>query len=202
MNHDRIINLLASGLKPAQVATIVGCSPARLSQLAQEEDFKLALAAKTEELSKSDIEEISLNAKYHAAEVALINQVLNIAPMSELRDATAALRVIGERQDKRKLIVNPVPVGDRVILNQVIQLNLPNHATPELFLSSSKEVLAINDKQLTPMSSEGVTSLFKSLNTKETNHELRRIPQETERVTSKAVEEVDSNQLQLELLQA
>lgn len=204
MNHDRIINLLATGLKPAQVATIVGISPARLSQLAQDEDFNLKLAAKTEELSKTDIEEVSLNAKYHAAEVALVSQVLQMAPAADLRDITAALRVVGERQDKRKLVTNPVPVGDRVILNQVIQLNLPNHATPELFLSSSREVLAINEKQLTPMSSEGVTSLFKSLNqNKDPNHELRRIPQEAERATKQAPEEsLIEVPKQLELLMA
>ena len=199
MNHDRVINLLATGLKPAQVATIIGVTPARISQLAQEESFQLALAAKTEELSKTDIEEVSLNAKYHAAEVALVTQVLQMAPMSELRDVVGALKVVGERQDKRKLVTNPVPVGERVILNQVIQLTLPNHATPELILSGNREVIAIGDRQLTPMSSEGVTNLFKTLTNKDTNNESRRFPQETEGTASQAIEKAPE---QLTLLQA
>lgn len=203
MNHDRIINLLATGLKPAQVATIVGISPARLSQLAQDESFKLALASKTEELAKTDIEEVSLNAKYHAAEVALVNQVLEMAPLAELRDVVGALKVVGERQDKRKLVTNPVPVGDRVILNQVIQLNLPQHATPELSLSQNREVIALGDKQLTPMSSEGVTNLFKTLNKSKETHELTRIPQEAARITSQTAEEASGlAPVQLNLLQA
>lgn len=199
MSHDRIIKLLASGLKAAQVATIVGISPARLSQLTKEEDFQLKLADKVAELSTKDMEEVSLTAKYHAAEVALVTQVLEMAPMAELKDVVGALRVVAERQDKRKLTTNPVPLGGGVILNQVIQLAIPNHAIPELSLTQNREVIAIGDKQLAPMSSEGVTNLFKSLDNKGDNHVTRRLPQEPERITEQTTKE---EPMQLELLMA
>jgi len=126
MNLARVASLLASGLKPSQVATIVGCSPARISQLLQDESFQLLLKERQVEFEKEDIEEKSLSAKYTAAEHALITQVMEMAPASELRDVTAALRVVGERQEKMKARTQPVvsPQAQQVF----VSISLPSHA--------------------------------------------------------------------------
>jgi hypothetical protein len=163
MNLDRITTLLASGLKPAQVASIVGISPARISQLAKDNtEFQNLLAAKEAEAREKDIEEIALSGKYHAAEHALLDQVLAMAPVAELRDVTAALRVVAERQEKAHLRKNPIQQSQPV-LQQIIQLNIPTHALPEVTVTKELEIIAIDNTSLAPLTSEGVTTLFANM---------------------------------------
>lgn len=175
MNLDRLATLLASGLKPANVASIIGCSPARISQIAKEsEEFRNLVALKELEFQKDDVEETALSAKYHAAEHQLLDQVLAMAPVSELRDVTNALRVVAERQDKAKTRQNPAIQG-QVVLNQVIQIAIPMHTLPEIAMTREREVIAIDNRNLAPLTSTGVTNLFQSLK-KEKENELTRIP--------------------------
>lgn len=162
---DRIATLLASGLPATSVATIVGLSPARISQIQKEEGFAEIFAGKQAEVAEKDAEELSISAKYLAAEHILIGQVMEMAPVSELRDVTAALRVVAERQERAKSRMNPIVQG-QTTYNTIVQLTLPQHATPELTLSAQKEVIAIENRNLTPLSSAGVVNLFAGMGTK------------------------------------
>ena len=167
MNLDRITSLLASGLKPAQVATIIGVTPARISQLLSQEGFQLSLQAKLAVQEKEDIEEQAISAKYNAAEHALVNQVIEMAPTAELRDVTAALRVVAERQEKMKTRTSvQAPILHQQLT--VVSVNLPAHALriPEVHLNPAKEVVAIGEQQLAPMTSTAVTDLFTKLSKK------------------------------------
>ena len=162
MNKERIATLLASGLSVSSVATIVGVSPARISQLQQEEGFATIYAGKLAEIQKKDAEEVNISAKYLEAEHVLIKQIIEAAPVSELPAVTAALRVVAERQDRAKQRANPV-MQQTPVYNTIVQLNMPTHAIPEISFSQTNEVIAIEDRTLTPMSSKAVTSLFASM---------------------------------------
>ena len=193
MNIERITTLLASGLKPSNVASIVGCSPARISQLAQEEHFQNLLAAKIAELEADDVEEKTLSAKYLSAEHTLLNQIIEMAPVSELRDVTAALRVVAERQEKAKTRLNPVQ--GTTIINQTVQIAVPSHTLPEISLTKDLEVISVNTLNLAPLTSEGVTNLFKSMKQeKEIQNEPIGIP--------RTAEEALAETLQKELIHA
>ena len=159
---ERIATLLATGIPHASVATIVGVSPARISQITKEEGFQEILTAKQLEVQEKDIEEASLGAKYLEAEHVLLKQVIEMAPISELRDVTAALRVVAERQEKSKSRMNPV-LQAAPVFNTLVQLSLPGHAVPELVFAQNREVIAIENRNLAPLSSSGVISLFKGL---------------------------------------
>lgn len=176
MNLDRAINLLASGIPAVQVASILGVSPSRIAQLSKEESFMLALRAKELELAEGDIEAVALDAKYHTAEHALVEQVINMAPIAELRDVTAALRVVAERRSAQKIHSNPIPVGG-VVLNQVISLSLPPQILPSIAITGQNEIISIGNKNLAPMTSDGVIKLF---NRKEEQNVLTRIPKTAE----------------------
>jgi len=162
MQAERIATLLAAGLPHTSVATIVGISPARVSQLLKEPEFLLIFEAKKAETEKKDQEEVSLSGKYLAAEHVLLNQVMAMAHVSELRDVTAALRVVAERQEKAKSRMNPI-IQSAPVYNTIVQLSLPAHATPELSYAQNREVIAIENRNLAPLSSSGVLSLFNSL---------------------------------------
>lgn len=191
MNIERITTLLASGLKASNVATIIGCSPSRISQLAAEsQEFRSLLAIKQAEAEKEDIEESALSSKYHAAEHLLLNQIMEMAPVSELRDVTNALRVVAERQDKAKTRLNPIQ-GSHSVINQVIQINLPAHALPEIVMTNEREVISVNQTNLAPLTSSGVTNLFKAM--KENKNDTARIQGPAEEALGEALSsEVES----------
>ena len=173
MNIERITTLLASGLKPSNVASIVGCSPARISQLSADPHFQDLLSAKIAEAEESDVEEKTITAKYIAAEHILLNQIIEMAPVSELRDVTAALRVVAERQEKAKTRLNPVQ--GTTIINQTVQIAIPSHTLPEISLTKDLEVVSVNTLNLAPLTSEGVTNLFKNLKADKEAVEAQRI---------------------------
>ncbi len=199
MNIERITTLLASGLKPSNVASIVGCSPARISQLSTDEKFQNMLAAKIAELEADDVEEKTLSAKYLSAEHTLLNQIIEMAPVSELRDVTAALRVVAERQEKAKIRLNPVQ--GTTIINQTVQIAVPSHTLPEISLTKDLEVISVNTLNLAPLTSEGVTNLFKSMKEVKEVETARKIEEkynEPNRILG-AAEEVIAEALQKEL---
>ena len=173
MNIERITTLLASGLKPSNVASIVGCSPARISQLSADPHFQDLLSAKVAEAEESDVEEKTITAKYIAAEHILLNQIIDMAPVSELRDVTAALRVVAERQEKAKTRLNPVQ--GTTIINQTVQIAVPSHTLPEISLTKELEVISVNTLNLAPLTSEGVTNLFKNLKADKESIEMQKI---------------------------
>lgn len=197
--RERIATLLAADIPPSGVATIVGLSPGRISQIMKEEGFELAIEAKRAESKDKDVEEVSLSGKYLAAEHALLKQVIDMAPTAELRDATAALRVVAERQERAKTRMNPI-VQSAPVYNTVVQLQLPAHAVPELSFSAKKEVIAIENRNLAPLSSSGVLGLFKSMGQDQTealpnnisageNHEPSRTSTETTGSTPNLISE-------------
>jgi len=162
MNLERVTTLLASGIQPSQVASIIGCSPARISQLYNSsEEFKNLLAEKKALADKQSEEEEILTTKYHAAEHILIKQIIDLAPASDMRDVTAALRVVSERQDKVKTRCNPIQPA--TIINQVVAISIPNHTLPEIHLTKDKEVTSVNAFNIAPLTSQGVTNLFKEM---------------------------------------
>lgn len=165
---QRIAALHASGLNSAQISSVVGVSPSRISQIVATEEYKQLLESKRAETEKENLEEVAISAKYLSAEHALIDQVLQMAPSSELRDITAALRVVAERQERAATRKAPIHAA-QVTNNQIIQLVLPPHALPELAISKTNEITAIANTSIAPLSSGGVTALFASLAAKKGN---------------------------------
>ncbi len=182
---ERIASLLATGIPHTSVATIVGISPGRVSQLLKEESFQTLLAEKQAETAEKDTEETNLSAKYLEAEHILLKQVIEMAPVSELRDVTAALRVVAERQEKAKTRTTPI-LQQSPVYNTIVQLGLPAHAVPELAFGQNREVTAIENRNLAPLGSGGVLSLFKQMSAtgnagnpgKEPSHEPTRTLEE------------------------
>lgn len=180
----RVAKLLASGLTATQVASVVGLSPGRISQLTKEPGFDLLYQAEQVETEKTFSEETALDAKYLSTEHALLKTIEEQAPMADMQGAVAALRVITERQFKKKQAMAPVPTQGLVI-QQVVQISLPRRSIPEVALSSDNEVTAINQQSLAPMSSTGVVSLFKRLRGE--NHDASAISSTATPVLEEAV---------------
>ena len=167
--RNRILSYLSSGIKPAQVATIVGCSPGYISVLLKEEAFITELNDRV--LQKpEDAEEKDLDNKYISLEHNILKQVEDAIIGAELPALTRALEVVSKRQDLRMQRKMPVQHANALgTANfQFITVSLPNHALPPpvILLNEQKEILAINSKSLAPMSSDSVKGLFETIREK------------------------------------
>lgn len=156
--RDKILNYMAQGVKASQVASIVGCTPAYISQLSKDEGFLAELKAAREAAYKDVDEDKVLTNKYMALEHKLLDSMENAMAMAELPAITRALEVIATRQEKRaQRLAGPVQQpGNTVIVN----LTLPSHAIPEYQINPQREVVSIGNRIISPMSSEGVKNLF------------------------------------------
>lgn len=162
--RNRILNYMAQGLKPAQVASIVGCTASYISQLGKDEAFLAELAEARAEAHKNVDEDKVLSNKYMSLEHKILDSIEQAMALAELPALTRALEVIGTRQEKRaqRLAAPLRGEGTTVIVN----LTLPSHAVPEYQVNSQREVVAIGDREIAPMNSEGVKRLFASLTEK------------------------------------
>ncbi len=164
--QERIANLLVSGIRPSQISSIVGVTPSRISQITSEESFKELLKAKEASLQQENIEQVNLEAKYHATEHLLLNQLQESLPGAEIRDLIAGIRALNERHSKKVAAVNPTPLGGgQVLIQNVIQLSVPAHALPlpAVEVTENNEVISVGEQTLAPLSSQGVTNLFQTL---------------------------------------
>lgn len=167
--RNRILNYLASGIKPVQVATIVGVSPGYISQLLKEEAFKEELELLV--LQKpSDAEETDLDNKYVSLEHSILRGIEEAIPGSELPALARILDSVTRRQEARfqrkHPAQNPFGGGGNVT---VVQISLPAHsipAEPVVEINQQGEILAINNKPLAPMSSDSVKNLFAAMTEK------------------------------------
>lgn len=160
---NRILNYLANGLKPAEVATIVGCTPAYISQLLATDEFKTELQARLSD-QPEDAGEVRLDVRYEGLEHKLLTAMETSLVDAELPAITRALEVVYKRQMANKQVKNPGLVGAQITM---VSLTLPAHAVnqriPTVQLNSQQEVISIEGMSLAPMASSSVKDLFSSL---------------------------------------
>jgi len=168
MNKERAATYLGNGVKPGEVARIMGCSPGYLSQLINgDEEFQLLVKKHQTALDGDEAaEEKSIHLKYVGLEHRLIDAIGDSIANAELRDQIVALKVVADRQDKvaTRKMPRTEPGGGNG-MSVTVQLMLPQHAIPQqpvVVLNSKSEVVSIDDKPMAPMSSDGVAKMFKA----------------------------------------
>lgn len=171
--RDRIASLLASGVKPSVVSSLVGCTDAYISQLKSDPEFKLYV----EELSEAKAEEVMVSPdaareseralhgdRIAGLEAKLLDSFLDDLPYMNFQDKTRLLAEVGKRRDAqdnrekgrldREALLNAQRLNGGLVNNgtiQVVQLVIPQIAVPELQLSSNNEIVSIGDRSTAPM---------------------------------------------------
>ena len=167
MQNPRVLDLLAQGLLPSQVLSIVGISPNYLKELIENEEFKKELENKKQEYYKEADEEAIIGNKYLSLEHKILKQIEAQIGSAELRDNIRALEVVSSRQEKSKTRQSHAEMAQNgafktTNVNNIV-LNLPMHAIPEYVLNSNKEVVAIDNVGMAPMTGNNVKSLFDAM---------------------------------------
>lgn len=165
-SKDKIALLLAQGLSGSNVASMVGCTPAYISQLLKDESFKEKVYALREtEVPKKTDDEL-LATKYESMEHRLLGAMEASLENADLRDITNALKVVAERQNAREKRRIPANTANNTTNIQVVQIALPHQVIPTLTLNSKNEVVAIDNKPMAPMTSHSVAKLFQDIQAK------------------------------------
>lgn len=158
---ERIKKYLANGMKAEQVASVVGCSPAYISQLLKDENYKKEVEAALLD-NKTPEDEIMAD-RYLGLESKIIQQMGEAIIGAELPHLTRALDSVVKAQAMKQGKLTPR--GGQTLIQNVVNLQLPAHLlkAPEIQLNEKSEVIAINAKPLAPMPAEGVRSLFEKI---------------------------------------
>jgi hypothetical protein len=152
------------GLAPSKVATIVGLSPGRISQLASEHSEKISVLK--EACSEKEIKE----GKIEAAKNVLLDHIIAEAgtgsySLTELA-RTYEMLSRAETQQQRNII----PIEGTMIPGNVTNISLPLFVIPNISITHENEVVAIEDRSLSPLPSAQVRNLFEEI-----RHDTRRI---------------------------
>lgn len=162
---DRIQAYMGDGLTAAQTATILGCSPAYISQLLKNEDFKAAVNARLASNQKP-AEEL-LDTRYESLEHSIVKEMSVAVVGAELPHLTRALEAVSKARDLKQKQKHPMHGLASQVVN-IVSLSLPQHAlaSPVIEVSAKGEVLAIDNQVLAPMSSKGVEAMFTKIGQK------------------------------------
>ena len=161
---DEILRYLALGIKPAQVCNIVGCTPAYVSQLLADPDFRATLEEQVQN-QPENATEVRLDGKYEALEHDLLTAMQSALASAELPAITQALKVVGERQNVRRVQKNPHLQAPTTQVN-IVSLIVParhRREAPVIEMNEKQEVIAIGNEAMAPLSSDGVKAMFNRL---------------------------------------
>ena len=159
---SRIKDYLASGMKPADVASVVGCSPSYISQLLKDPSFK-------EEVEKQMLEapappETLLENKYEVLEHRIVESMAAEAVGADLPSLSRALDSVTRAREARHKKTLPFG-GVAPTVQNVISISIPPHAlaAPKMVLNENAEVVAIDNRPMAPLSASGVKELFATI---------------------------------------
>ncbi|MGE4259169.1 MAG: hypothetical protein AB7F19_07495 [Candidatus Babeliales bacterium] len=171
---DRIKSYLGSGLKPAQICSIIGCTPSYVSQLLKDEEFKAEVEALRD--AGAVPEDERLDKKYVSVEHRLVERIHEEAEHADIGQLARALDSVVKAQDMKHTRKNPVAAAGAMVNVNLVSLTLPAHAIPtaqpSVVLNEKHEVVAIDNKPMAPMSSDGVKNLFATLAAKKKEHDV------------------------------
>ena len=159
MDRNKAVHFLSLGLSPSQVASIVGVSPGRISQLLAEPEIKEMVLLKELENSEKNAEDQRVEAKILSVKNSLLDSMASRSNEATFMELSRAFEIVCRAEALKK---NPIPLQGVNVFNGVtVQIALPQRTlNEEIQITSDREVIAIGDRALAPLSAGQVTALF------------------------------------------
>lgn len=164
MNTENIIKYLAMGLQPSKISSIVGLSPGRISQICSENIDKINTLR--EAYSETEIKE----GKVEAAKNVLLDHIIAEAGTGSysLTELARTYEMLSRAESATQR--NIIPIEGTMIPGHVTNISLPLFVIPNISITHENEVVAIEDRSLSPLPSAQVRNLFEEI-----RHDPRRI---------------------------
>ena len=163
MDTSKAVHYLSLGLPPSQVASIVGVSPGRISQLLADPEIKKQIAIKElDDIQRRSPEEERIDAKILSVKNTILDGIAASANEATFMELARAYEMISRAESLKK---NPLPLaGTNLFAGMTVQISIPQRVLEhEIHVTGEKEVIAIGDKTLAPLPSAQVTELFKRM---------------------------------------
>lgn len=159
MDKNKAIELLSLGLAPGQVASVIGVSPGRISQLLADPAVKDQIALKELENSDKNAEDMRVEAKIMAVKNNLLDHLTRRADEASFMEIARAFEIVSRAEALKK---NPLPLAGTQIFNgMTVQISMPQRSlTQEIQITNDREVIAIGNRALAPLPARQVTELF------------------------------------------
>jgi len=157
MNIQAAKKYLSLGMRPSQIASILGVSPGRISQLALE--YKDEIETLSQIVSSEDV----CDGKIETAKGILLDGIINEASSGQytLTELARAYEIITRSSIPAK--VNKVPVAGMIFSDNIVQISVSQAIIPTIHMSDKNEVLAVGERDLIPLPSSEVSSLFQEI---------------------------------------
>jgi len=152
--EEKAIKLLGSGCTPSQVATAIGVTESRISQLLATEEFAHAVASlRYEALAKHN----ETDAAYDSIEDALIEKLADVLPlMMRPMEILKAIQVINGA--KRRGQSTP----DQIINQQtVVNLTMPTQIINKFSMNSNNQITNVGTQTLETIQSTSLLNQTK-----------------------------------------
>jgi hypothetical protein len=139
--EERAIKLLGSGVNPEQVATAIGVTPSRISQLLADQDFATAVA----ELRFASLQRHNeTDAAYDSLEDALIEKLADVLPlMVRPAEILKAIQVVNGA--KRRGQSAPEQITHQ---NTVVNLIMPTQIIQKFSMNSNNQITNVGSQTL------------------------------------------------------
>lgn len=153
--EERAIKLLGSGLGPEQVATAIGVTPARISQLLADQNFATAVADLRFKALQAHNER---DGSYDALEDALIDKLSDVLPlMMRPMEILKAIQVINGA--KRRGQSAP---EQSTVQNTVVNLVMPTQIIQKFSINSNNQITNVGSQTLETIQSGTLLSQAKA----------------------------------------
>jgi len=159
MDRSKAVHFLSLGLSPSQVASIVGVSPGRISQLLAEPEIKEMLAVAELENGEKNAEEQRIDGKILAVKNNLLDSLASRTNEATFMEIARAFEIVCRAESLKK---NPLPIAGANIFNgMTVQISMPQRSLrEEIQITSDREVIAVGNRELAPLPARQVTELF------------------------------------------
>jgi hypothetical protein len=153
--EERAIKLLGNGLGPEQVATAIGVTPSRISQLLSDQDFAQAVAElRFQALQRHN----EIDGSYDTIEEALIEKLADVLPlMLRPMEILKAIQVINGA--KRRGQSAPEQITHQ---NTVVNLVMPTQIIQKFSINSNNQITNVGTQTLETIQSSSLLANAKA----------------------------------------
>lgn len=157
IDGKKLINYLAHGIPHSQIATALGITPGRVTQLAEEERVISAVAIRKEEIAAEGMTEL---AELNGIKKNLVSRISELANYTEsLSEAVNAYEKL-EKITSTKMGQSSEESGVKTIILQA-PIFIQNALPSEVVLDSRNRIASIKGRSMAQMPTQGVLKILR-----------------------------------------
>lgn len=154
--EERILELLGAGYKPPMVASVLGISESRISQLLAVDSFASKVLAMRLSRAKGTIDRDN---KWDKIEDALLKKFEDVIVF--MNDPLKLLRALQVVNAAKRRGAGSADSSEAGLTGTIVQINAPKNVVMQFVTNANNEVIDVNGRSMVPMASKKVMEELK-----------------------------------------